>query len=127
MVFGIKKLAEHLHSTSRLSFYFDLHAHNSKKGCFIYGNAIDNFVDQVESNTFCKLVSLNTKFFEEEECTFSTKHMKIKDKFEDLTKEGCARVVMHKLTGIIHSYSLECGLISSNVLNELPEPANLEY
>lgn len=34
------------------------------------------------------------------------KHMKARDRFEDLTKEGCGRVVMHRLTGIIHSFSL---------------------
>jgi len=32
--------------------------------------------------------------------------MKAKDKFEDLTKEGCGRVVMHRLAKIIHSYSV---------------------
>ena len=30
-----------------MSFYFDLHAHGSKKGNFIYGNAYDDFVHQV--------------------------------------------------------------------------------
>lgn len=31
----------------RLTFYFDLHAHHSPKGCFIYGNFFDDFVKQV--------------------------------------------------------------------------------
>lgn len=53
--------------------------------------------------------------------------MKARDRFEDLTKEGCGRVVMHKLTGIIHSFSLECGLISSNQLNQLPDPCNSDF
>lgn len=46
-VYAIKHLAEHLNQDHRLTFYFDLHAHNAKKGCFIYGNAINDFVDQV--------------------------------------------------------------------------------
>lgn len=34
---------------------------------------------------------------------------------------------MHKTAGIIHSYSLECGLISSNTLNYLPDPPNKAF
>lgn len=43
-IYAIKSLATHLNNESRLSFYFDLHAHNAKKGHFIYGNAINDFV-----------------------------------------------------------------------------------
>lgn len=32
--------------------------------------------------------------------------MNAKDRFEDMTKEGCGRVVMYRLANIIHSYSL---------------------
>lgn len=46
-VYAIKELANHLIRDNRLSFYFDLHAHNAKKGAFIYGNAINDFVEQV--------------------------------------------------------------------------------
>jgi hypothetical protein len=53
--------------------------------------------------------------------------MKARDRFEDLTKEGCGRVVMHKLTGIIHSFSLECGIVSSNQLNTLADPSNIDF
>lgn len=53
--------------------------------------------------------------------------MKVKDRCDEITKEGCARVVMHKTAGIIHSYSLECGLISSNSLNYLPDPSNKTF
>lgn len=33
--------------SDRLMFYFDLHAHHSPKGCFIYGNAFDDIIKQV--------------------------------------------------------------------------------
>ncbi len=112
---------------NRLSFYFDLHAHNAKKGCFIYGNAINDFVEQVESQVFCKLFATNHKGFEYNYCNFSQKHMNAKDTNEDMTKEGCGRVVMYRLANIIHSYSLECGIISSNKLNVIPDPINTEF
>ena len=97
-----------------------MHGHNAKKGNFIYGNAFSEFVEQVESQVFCKLFSMNHSGFEYEFCNFSQKHMNAKDKFEDLTKEGCGRVVMHKEANIIHSYSLECGIISANTITPLP-------
>jgi len=62
-VYAIKSLAEYLNKDRRLTFYFDLHAHNAKKGCFFYGNAIKDFVDQVESQVFCKLFAQNCKHF----------------------------------------------------------------
>jgi hypothetical protein len=112
---------------SRLSFYFDLHAHNAKKGAFIYGNAINDFVEQVESQVFCKLFAMNHSGFEYEYCNFSIKQMNSKDKNEERTKEGCGRVVMHRLANIIHSYSLECGIISAIKPNIVPPPLNQDF
>ncbi len=34
---------------------------------------------------------------------------------------------MYRLANIIHSYSLECGIISSNKLNIIPDPINSEF
>lgn len=78
----------------------------------------------MESQVFCKLVALNNKGFEYEYCNFTQKHMNAKDRNEEMTKEGCGRVVMHRLAKIIHSYSVECGIVSANRLNELPDPPN---
>ena len=44
--------------------------------------------------------------FEYEYCNFSQRHMNAKDRCDDLTKEGCGRVVMHREVGLVHSYSL---------------------
>lgn len=63
VIYGIKQLAKHLMNSNRLTFYFDLHGHNAKKGCFIYGNAFSEFVEQVESQVFCKLFSMNHSGF----------------------------------------------------------------
>lgn len=31
---------------------------------------------------------------------------------------------MHRLAKIIHSYSVECGIVSPNFINEVPNPPN---
>jgi len=51
--------------------------------------------------------------------------MSSKDKMETMTKEGCGRVNAYKVSGIIHSYTLECGFHCSNFLNDLAIPANM--
>ena len=42
-IYAISKLLISLHEKSRLFFYCDLHAHGSKKGCFFYGNAYQEY------------------------------------------------------------------------------------
>ena len=34
---------------------------------------------------------------------------------------------MHKIANIIHSYSLECGIISTIKQNVVPQPMNKEF
>lgn len=42
-IYGITKMLEYYHRDRRLFFYLDLHSHFSKKACFIYGNAMEDF------------------------------------------------------------------------------------
>ena len=53
--------------------------------------------------------------------------MNAKDRCDSLSKEGCGRVVMYKVADIIHSYSLECGILSPNNLNTPTEPPNTNF
>ncbi|EAR85016.2 zinc carboxypeptidase family protein (macronuclear) [Tetrahymena thermophila SB210] len=126
-IYAIKKLVEYLQEDKRLFFYIDLHAHAGKKGHFVYGNACDDIVMQIENQTFAKILSMNCKNFEYNFCNFSKKHMKARDKFEEMTKEGCGRVQVHQITKIIHAYTLECGFHQATQLNYLPPASNAEF
>jgi hypothetical protein len=122
--YAVKVLAEHYSRQGLLAFYLDLHGHGSRKGNFMYGNALPTFVEQAESASFCRLIALNCPNFEYESCNFSKKHMKSRDKNEELTKEGCGRVAIHRLSGIIYSYTIECGMFSNRSLATAPPLSN---
>ena len=78
-IYAAKKLIEHYAKNKKLCFYLDLHAHASKRGCFIYGNVLDNVHDQIQNQLYCKLIAMNTPHFEYEACLFSREHMKRTD------------------------------------------------
>ena len=50
--------------------------------------------------------------------------MSLKDKNEDLSKEGCGRVVFNRNLGQIYAYTVECGYTCSNYLNDLSPLTN---
>jgi cytosolic carboxypeptidase protein 5 len=99
-------------------FYFDLHAHASKRGCFLFGNSLQ-FEKQVENQLLAKLIELNTGYFEYAECDFSEKSMTSKDPKDHNSKEGSGRVALHKLSGIVHSYTIECSYFILRPLHPL--------
>lgn len=109
---------------SGIAFYVDLHGHAAKRGCFIYGNSIDNELYQIENVLFAKLVAMNSQHFDFEGSNFSVKNMVMKDKREGLSKEGSGRVAMYKILGIIHSYTLECSYASGRSMNTIAPAAN---
>lgn len=110
----------------RLLFYFDLHAHHSPKGCFIYSNAFDDFTKQVEARVFCKAMSINNCDFEYQSCNHSPEHMVCKDKKDILSKEGCGRVYAYKAANVWHSYTVECGHYRGQP-NEPTRESNVDY
>ena len=88
---------------SGVALYIDLHAHASKRGCFMYGNYFKEETVQAECMLFPRLVSLNSVHFDFEHCLFSEKNMRVPDKRDaTTTKEGSGRVALYKATGLIH-------------------------
>jgi len=94
-VYAIRELILNLSETKRIYGYIDLHAHATRKGCFMYGNCVD-FRNQVEICTYCRLISLNTPYFEYDLCNFTERNMYSKDKGDGLSKEGSGRVALYK-------------------------------
>ncbi|CAJ0945857.1 unnamed protein product [Ranitomeya imitator] len=105
---------------SGIAFYVDLHGHASKRGCFMYGNCFTDENDQVENLLYPKLISLNSAHFDFMGCNFSEKNMYAKDKRDGQSKEGSGRVSIHKATGIIRSYTLECNYNTGRCVNTIP-------
>lgn len=74
-IYAAKTLIDFYARTNQLVMYLDLHAHASKRGCFIYGNVMDNLDVQVQNQLFCRLIALNSPHFDYEGCLFSREHM----------------------------------------------------
>ena len=101
-----------------LEVYIDFHAHASKKGVFIFGNALPDNSLQADNITFAKLIAMNCLNFDMNECNFSEKIMAIKDK-NGMSRDGSSRVALQKATGITHCYTLECNYHNGKRLNTL--------
>jgi hypothetical protein len=103
-----------------LFLYLDMHAHANKRGCFLFGNSLADGERQVANMSYSRLVALNTPFLDLDECDFSDKGMRAKDRNNETTKEGSGRVSVYAATGITHCYTLECNYNSGKTLNVVP-------
>jgi cytosolic carboxypeptidase protein 5 len=113
-IYAVKKYFEYL--GPQIKYYFDLHAHASKKSCFLFGNSLE-YNKQIENQALAKLIEINSSYFKYSECDFSEKSMSSKD--PNHSKEGSARVALHKATGIIHSYTIECSYYMPRPLHSI--------
>lgn len=121
-IYAVKNLQEYYAINRNIAMYLDLHAHASKRGCFIYGNVMDSFEHQVQNQLYCKLIAMNTAHFDYEGCLFSRDHMTRVDpgdRNSGLTAEGSGRVSTFLSHKIIHSYTLECNYNCSKYQNEV--------
>ena len=89
---------------SGVAAYIDLHAHASKRGCFMYGNYFKDQAEHVECMLLPCLVSLNSANFDFNHCLFSERNMYAGDRKNGCSKEGSGRVALYKATGIIHRF-----------------------
>lgn len=55
---SVKKVLNQIAEDGNLFMYVDFHAHASKKGVFVFGNALDG-EDHVDNVLFARLLSLN--------------------------------------------------------------------
>jgi hypothetical protein len=118
-IFAAKQALMHAKKFLNLKVYVDLHAHASKKGCFMLGNALKG-EDQLTNMLLPRLVSMNSLNFDMSECCFSDKMMTVKDKKDGLSREGSGRVGIMKATdGLPNCYTLECNYASGKKLNTL--------
>lgn len=123
-IFAVQQVLGIYARSNRLAFYLDLHAHSSKKGCFMYGNVLDSINHQTQNQLYCRLIALNTPYFDYQSCLFSKKHMfriEPSDMSKGLSAEGSGRVSTYLLYHLIHSYTLECNYNSGAKFNEVAQ------
>ncbi len=103
----------------QLYLYLDLHAHATKQGAFIYGNYFEDSEDQAQAMLFPKLISMNSPYFDYNECNFTERMMSRKDR-KGVSREGAGRVAIHRdCPGLLHSYTLECNYWAGTTLNKI--------
>lgn len=106
-IYALKSYIEYLHFKEQaLGILIDLHAQASRRGAFVFGNSLD-LERQILNETFAKLISLNSAYFDYSDCDFSEKGMSAKDPKDLIGKEGTSRVAIFANTGLVHCYTLE--------------------
>ena len=123
-VFAIRAVIRQLHAQGRLAFYIDTHGHATKRGCFLFGNAIPEVDRMVENVLYAKLVAANCRWFDFGGCVFTERNMYRPDERDGLSKAGSGRVATYKMTGLTHVYTLECSYNTGRLVNRL-QPAHV--
>lgn len=100
----------------RLCFYIDFHSHCNKHSGFTFNNYNPDLTQKTEIRSFVTLIDIYSKHFDINSCGFANTP-KIKN------KPGVSKSEIYRATGILHSYTLECGY---HVGMKDPDRYNLE-
>ena len=98
--------------------YVDFHAHCTKRGCFIFGNTLQDQDMQYEAMMIPKLMSLNSVNFDFRECNFSDEKLNVKDKKGD-SRDGSGRACMFRETQNPFIYTFEANYCTGHRFNTL--------
>lgn len=124
-VYAVKEYFQYISRVSSVCFFMDLHAHASRKACFLFGNHFSN-ERCTENHLFAKIMHLNSAHFEYSDCDFSERNMKLKDPKDHHSKEGSARVAFWNSTGIVCSYTIEAAYYIPRAAHQLPPLVNVK-
>ncbi|KAJ1555024.1 Cytosolic carboxypeptidase-like protein 5 [Nowakowskiella sp. JEL0078] len=124
-IYAIRKYISYIATFGSVEFYFDLHGHANKFGCFLFGNQLGDPQLQKETLAFSKLMEINCPWFETASCDFSSRGMTAKDRADE-SKEGSGRVAIYNILKIQHCYTFECNYFCSKretrILSEYSKP-----
>ena len=117
-IYAAKLAVKHEHNRGKLVIYTDLHAHSTKRGCFVFGNTFSNHFHQAEQILLPKLLSLNCVNFGLLESKFSDAENNKKDKSGD-SRAGSSRATFSRETGLLHVFTLEANYATGLRINTL--------
>lgn len=118
-IYASKTAVLHEHKLARLKAFIDLHGHCTKRGCFIFGNSIDQQTDEsLEQLLFAKVLSLNTVNFDHNECSYNDAENNKKDKKGD-ARSGSSRASIYRETKLPYCFTLEGNYATGIRINTL--------
>lgn len=118
-IYAARELFLNLEATKRLVLYVDLHAHASKRGCFVFGNAWEDDATQTQALLYPKLLSMNSAHFDFPSCDFTSRSMRSGNKTDGTTKGGTGRVALAASGGLVECYTLEASYCMGLTLNPI--------
>jgi hypothetical protein len=118
-IFAAKRYVVERAKEGQVHMYIDLHAHATRRGCFIFGNNTSTTESLVETLLFSKLISMNSPHFDFNQCNYTEQNMQRKDKRDGLSKSGSGRVGIYRETGLTHIYTLECNYNTGLTVNAI--------
>lgn len=120
-IYAAKVAILHEYRKQKLHIYTDLHAHATKRGCFVFGNTIANKKQQIQQILLPKLISLNCVNFDLRECNFNDDVNNKKDKKGD-SRASSGRATIFRETGtgdVPYCFTLEGNYFTGLRINTL--------